>query len=458
VLFCLPAVAQYPGQYPPYGYPGGGMGIPFPGIHLPGRKPKTENGSKITVESAAGTLRSLAEKELVLQLTSGSSSGKIVRFRLIPTTEFLGKDGKPVRDSLLHPGDRVTIDVNPGDLETALHVILDKSGSDSDKEKAGRPVDETRIMTPESGDFGKEHSVNEANNTDAMRDAGSSDSSGGPGGSGGGRPSLSRQPDERPAPVSQNEAAPAASQNEATRDVAPRDVASHDESVDAIIADARAAASSFSADLPNFLVQQVTTRYAGSRNSDKWRSMDVVTADVSSVGGKEEYHNIRVNGNPTDRPEDTGTWSTGEFQVTLQDILSVRTNATFTRRGDDRIRNRNAWVFDLSVDQPHSHWTIEDDRGRSIKPAYRGTIWVDKETRRVLRIEQEAVSVPRDFAYDGNAESIEYGFVNIDGRPYLLPVNSVNESCGTGTSNCTRNVIQFRNYRKFSADSNVTFQ
>ena len=66
--------------------------------------------------------------------------------------------------------------------------------------------------------------------------------------------------------------------------------------------------------------------------------------------------------------------------------------------------------------------------------------------------------MPRDFAYDGNAESIEYGFVNIDGRPYLLPVNSVNESCGTGTSNCTRNVIQFRNYRKFSADSNVTFQ
>jgi len=27
----------------------------------------------------------------------------------------------------------------------------------------------------------------------------------------------------------------------------------------------------------------------------------------------------------------------------------------------------------------------------------------------------------------------------------------------TGTNDCNRNVIEFRNYRKFSADSNVTF-
>jgi hypothetical protein len=93
-----------------------------------------------------------------------------------------------------------------------------------------------------------------------------------------------------------------------------------------------------------------------------------------------------------------------------------------------------------------------------VKPAYKGTIWIDKESRRVLRIEQEAVNMPRDFAYDTNESSLEYGFVNIDGRSYLLPVNSVNEACGTGTSSCSRNVIQFKNYRKFSADSSVTFQ
>jgi hypothetical protein len=74
--------------------------------------------------------------------------------------------------------------------------------------------------------------------------------------------------------------------------------------VDAVIDDARDAAASFAADLPNFLVQQITTRFQGSRSFSNWRLMDTVTADVASVNGKEDYRNIRVNGKPTDRPED----------------------------------------------------------------------------------------------------------------------------------------------------------
>jgi hypothetical protein len=407
------------------------MGLPIPGIHLPKRKPKGDNGTKVTVQSVDGTLRRLEEKDLLLQ----TSSGKVLRFRLIPRTEFRGKDGKPVRDSLLHPGDRITIDANPDDYETALHVILVKSGSDSDLEKAGYPVEESRIATPDSGDFGKAHAVTETAGGEEPRESVSSTSE--PDDS---HPKLSRKADAAPEAAPKVNAAP---QNDST---------------DAIIADARAAASSFSADLPNFLVNQITTRYAASRNSEKARVMDVVTADVASVNGKEDYRNIKVNGKPTDRPEDTGSWSTGEFQITLEDILSPRTNATFTAHGDDRIRNRAAWVFNLSVDQPHSHWTIIDENGRRLKPAYNGVIWVDKESRRVLRIEQEAVNIPRDFAYDKEDSSLEYGFVNIEGHSYLLPVNSVSEACGTGTSSCTRNVIEFRNYRKFSADSSVTFQ
>ena len=96
-----------------------------------------------------------------------------------------------------------------------------------------------------------------------------------------------------------------------------------------MIDDARDAARSFSSDLPNFLVQQVTTRYQGSRYVDNWKSVDVVTADVASVNGKEDYRNIKVNGRPTTRPEDTGAWSTGELPVTLDDILSPMTAAEF---------------------------------------------------------------------------------------------------------------------------------
>jgi hypothetical protein len=224
-----------------------------------------------------------------------------------------------------------------------------------------------------------------------------------------------------------------------------------------VIDDARDAARSFSSDLPNFLVQQVTTRYQGSRYVDNWKSVDVVTADVASVDGKEDYRNIKVNGRPTTRPEDSGAWSTGEFQVTLQDILSPMTAAAFKPDGEDRLANRAALVYTLSVEQSHSHWMLVSENGRQYKPAYKGTIWIDKETRRVLRIEQQALGLPRDFAYDKAESMVEYGYVNIEGTRYLLPIQSVNMACNTGSSGCSRNVIEFRNYRKFSADSSITF-
>jgi hypothetical protein len=318
-------------------------------------------------------------------------------------------------------------------------VILAKSGSDKDRENASEPVMVSRIMTPDKDDFGKVRAVTEANS-----DSGAVSSS--EEGSTTDRPSLHKSSDSDSDSVTPVVRATAAA--------GPK---LNDDSTDAIIDDARTAAESYSADLPNFLVQQVTLRYQGSRYVDNWKLMDTVTADVSSVNGKEEYKNIKVNGRLTDRPEDSGSWSTGEFQVTLEDILSSRTAATFTSRGEDRIANRPAFVFDLAVDQPHSHWTLVDMSNRRIKPAYKGKIWIDKETRRVLRIEQQAVGIPRDFGFDSEQDSLEYGFVSIDGRRYLLPTVSVSMACGTGTSSCSRNRIEFRNYRKFSTDANITF-
>lgn len=42
---------------------------------------------------------------------------------------------------------------------------------------------------------------------------------------------------------------------------------------------------------------------------------------------------------------------------------------------------------------------------------------------------------------------VEYGFVNIGGRPNLLPARSTDVSCVPGSDECARNVTDFRNYR-----------
>jgi hypothetical protein len=54
--------------------------------------------------------------------------------------------------------------------------------------------------------------------------------------------------------------------------------------------------------------------------------------------------------------------------------------------------------------------------------------------------------------------STDYDFVRLAvGKEFLLPVEAEVLSCERGTSSCTRNKIEFRNYRKFAADSEVTF-
>jgi hypothetical protein len=90
-------------------------------------------------------------------------------------------------------------------------------------------------------------------------------------------------------------------------------------------------------------------------------------------------------------------------------------------------------------------------------PAYSGTIWIDKENFRVLRIELQAQTMPRSFPLDQVESAVDYDYVFIGDNKYLLPVHSEALSCARSSSQCSRNVIEFRNYKKFSADTSITF-
>ena len=202
----------------------------------------------------------------------------------------------------------------------------------------------------------------------------------------------------------------------------------------------------------------MTSRYFSASFPARWQPIDVVTADVACVDGKEDYRNVKVNGLPAGGPvERTGTWSTGEFSTTLEDLLSISTNARFRRRGEDKVAGRAAFVFDYAVAQANSHWVMISPDQRRYNPPFEGAIWIDKESRRVLRIEQRTTSMPQDFPSSKAEMILDYTFVKIDQKTYLLPGGSENLGCMRGSGACSRNVIEFRNYRKFTVDSAVKF-
>jgi hypothetical protein len=226
-----------------------------------------------------------------------------------------------------------------------------------------------------------------------------------------------------------------------------------------VIESTKEAAGNLIDNLPSFIVQQNTTRYFSTTFPAQWRALDVVTADVVSVDGKEDYRNITINGKPSNRPvEKSGAWSTGEFVTILEDILSPYTQAVFRKSGDENLGGRSTYTYTFRVQQENSNWDIIAPDGGKATPAYTGTVWIDKDTFNVLRIEEETASLPAGFPFDKAETVVEYSFVRIDTKNYALPVHSEVLTCQRGSSTCTKNEINFQNYKKFTADSSITFK
>ena len=106
-------------------------------------------------------------------------------------------------------------------------------------------------------------------------------------------------------------------------------------------------------------------------------------------------------------------------------------------------------VYDFKVAQPASHWVLVSPDQRRYSPAYEGALWIDMETHHVLRIEQRTTSMPQDFPLSRAESILDYGVVRIEQRSYWLPGGSEDIGCMSGSGACTRNVISFRNYRKY---------
>ena len=141
----------------------------------------------------------------------------------------------------------------------------------------------------------------------------------------------------------------------------------------------------------------------------------------------------------------------------LVDLLSPGTAADFRYRRMSKSGGRDAFMFDFEVDHDHSHWHIHAP-SQSILPPYRGSLWIDKETGRVLRIEMQANRMQQEFLYDNSAVLIAAGIRRLGTmQQFLLPVHSENLSCQRGTSICTRNTIDFRNYHKYAGEATIIF-
>jgi hypothetical protein len=226
-----------------------------------------------------------------------------------------------------------------------------------------------------------------------------------------------------------------------------------------LIRKATEAALNFTETLPNYMVREVISRFESSAHPASWHAQDVISTDVVFDKGKEEYRNITINGKVSTREaaENSGAWSTGEFGSLLIDLFSPATAAEFHFQRDGRAGGVDAKIYSFEVERENSHWTLHFG-AQTFEPAYKGATWIDPKNGRVLRIELEAINLPSQFPTDHVESATDYQYIRLGGtQQFLLPVHSEVLSCQRGTSNCSKNSIDFRNYHKYTGESTVEF-
>lgn len=468
----------------------------FPGQDPSDRPPRTRRqpdarrgAQQQVVETTNGILRRYAGRQFVIE----ADDHRIVWFRVTDQTTFL-KDGLTADPATWQPGDNISVDSTADEQQffIASAIRFEKTGSPADRAAAARQWDlpglEPGVAAPApaqprpSGDDDRPRMRRndppaapspaeaapaeseppvEAATTVRPPDAAPDDDDPG-------RPVLRRGiPAARKRPASAPEPAPAAapaatetpSATPAPSPAVAPPAEEKPEEEDPLLVKAREETGSFAATLPNFFCKQTTTRYQTNNPKRGWDPLDVVTADLTYEDGKESYKNIQIGGKPAKGSMmdiGGGASSTGEFQTILEEIFTPG-RATFRRSGSDTIAGRATVMFRYEVPRERSRWRIQAT-SQLYYPAYRGTVWIDRETARVLRIEMQGRNMPQRFSFDTIETAVEYSPVRLTAtNTYLLPVTAELLSCQRGTSFCSRNRIEFRNYRKFGAESTVTF-
>ncbi|HXD32273.1 MAG TPA: hypothetical protein VN643_14225 [Pyrinomonadaceae bacterium] len=220
--------------------------------------------------------------------------------------------------------------------------------------------------------------------------------------------------------------------------------------------------------MPDFIVRQLIKRSVAYGNTANWIPQDTLTIGVSyrSTSG-EEYKVLTVNGMPPGPDAKAGSEygdsvggasSTGEYVTGLANLFKEEAHTSFRMVDTDVLRGQRTIVYEYEVDLPYSSLVLKADKSSTARVASRGRVWLDREQYRVLRFEQIATQIPGAFPIRAASSTVDYDWVKINERPYLLPSHAeilITSLYKDRQLIQSRNDIRFRGYQKFGAELKI---
>jgi hypothetical protein len=228
---------------------------------------------------------------------------------------------------------------------------------------------------------------------------------------------------------------------------------------DPFIEETRKAVRDYLDELPDFICQQEIQRYVDLDGSGAWERADKLVYELTYSRKGESYKPVNSLGRPTTRSIEMagGATSTGDFALGLALLFNLETKTVFKPAGKERLGNRQAVIYDFRVPKESSKLQVKAEGADMLIVGDSGTVWIDAETKKVLRIDRAVDDLPKSYPITHSESSVDYDMVKLRGLDvdFLLPIRAEFIIGDRRQKRQSRNVMHFKFYRKFETDVKI---
>jgi VWFA-related protein len=225
-----------------------------------------------------------------------------------------------------------------------------------------------------------------------------------------------------------------------------------------IIAAARERAADYREALPNFVCTRTTTKFSRRRERDDWTPVVANTDLLQYADGAEKAQTLaskEVANVPTLMKK---LQLVGELGGMLSLVFNQAHAAQIEWQGMAEIKGVRVHVFRYQVTRSNSGYLLSlGDRGSQVLAAYRGSVLIDANTMAIKRVTVEAVDLPKNFPIQQSAIAVDYDYVQIAGKRYLVPQHATWLYEGANSRQLARYERVFQNYRKYTTTSGIKY-
>jgi hypothetical protein len=192
-----------------------------------------------------------------------------------------------------------------------------------------------------------------------------------------------------------------------------------------ILEDIRAKAFDFEKNLPDFICTQLSHHSVDPKSFNQWKRLETVHEELRVVHHAEEYSLITQNGKQANssgkRP--ANLVSLKDFTSALHDVFDPKAKAEFAWTAWDSVRGHRVHMVTFGLRKDNSTFTVGKEKS-PIVAGVAGFLYADADTNAIIRIIMAATDVPVKYPLQGITRDLNYDFIRMGDKIYLLPVKA----------------------------------